>query len=180
MVFDFSLLNEQTTDKFIDFISHELYHLIGARHRIKSNFTYELPMQVFLSSVQEEAIADLIDKTNKYSLNEEYLNSNEFKTAILKIEKLNEYLSAGKDEKDMQMLFIEFGENGGHIPGRFMGMIIKKYNSLDMVLKKQFNPYFFVLAYNKSAKKWNEENILQIRTFDNKALRNIKKTCKKM
>jgi predicted SprT family Zn-dependent metalloprotease len=178
--YDFTLFENQNEEEFAKLCSHELYHLIGLRYRKKINFNYSKPIQVLLGSIQEEAIADQIDKSKKYILNKDYINSEEFKTSISKIKNLNEYLAKEINEKDMQTLFTEFGQNGGHIPGRFMGMSISKNDKMKVVLKKQFNPYYFILAYNKSAEKWNRENEIKFPIFEKKSLQKIKISCSEM
>jgi hypothetical protein len=45
-----------------------------------------------------------------------------------------------------------FGKNGGHVPGRFMGLVIKKAGLLQMHIDTVEDPFSFVFTYNKAAK----------------------------
>jgi len=65
-----------------------------------------------------------------------------------------------------------FGRNGGHIPGRFMGMVINKAGLLQKHLAAVENPISFIMTYNEAAKKngkkypvFSKESIAYLQKF---------------
>jgi hypothetical protein len=46
-----------------------------------------------------------------------------------------------------------FGKNGGHIPGRFMGMAIMNSGLLQDHLESVEDPVSFIITYNEAVKK---------------------------
>jgi hypothetical protein len=163
--------------KFGLLAAHEGFHAIVSSafmQRIKKNIDYNLPsvnLLFFLENISEEGIADLIDKPlllqKRSPVYEQLvkLTSNDAiksKKYIKKIDSLlmSSYTSESVLEKfkSFSDLANNYGENGGHIPGRFMGMTIKKAGLLDKQIPEIENPISFFILYNKAASKLKQDN----------------------
>ena len=151
--------------------AHEAFHSIvsiGFQQALKKGIdvnTPEFNLLYFLQNISEEGIADLIDKplllqnnspvyneTKKLVENDESLSINYIKKidsllkgALSNVNSLNEY-------KNFTQLANIYGQNGGHIPGRFMGLIIKDGGILEKHISSVQNPISFFLSYNNAAK----------------------------
>ena len=159
------------TYKFGLLAAHEAFHSIvsvGFQQTLKKDIDFNTPefnLLYFLQNISEEGIADLIDKplllqnnspvyneTKKLVENDESLSINYIikidsllKSAISNVNSLNEY-------KNFTQLANMYGQNGGHIPGRFMGLIIKDGGMLEQHISLVQNPISFFLSYNNAAK----------------------------
>lgn len=52
----------------------------------------------------------------------------------------------------------QFGKNGGHIPGRFMGLVIQEDGTLNTQIQSIENPIAFFINYNKAARILQKKN----------------------
>lgn len=152
--------------------AHEAFHSIvsmGFQQSLKKDIDFknsEFNLLFFLQNISEEGIADLIDKPlllhknsplynetkalveNDETLSITYINKIDslLKSALINVNSLNEY-------KSFAQLANIYGQNGGHIPGRFMGLLIKEGGMLENHISYVQNPISFFLCYNTSAKK---------------------------
>lgn len=74
----------------------------------------------------------------------------------------------------------KFGSNGGHIPGRFMGSVIKDSGLLHKHLQEVENPVSFFLTYNEAVKAlgkkypvFSMESIKYLQTLKKKYLKEM-------
>ncbi len=152
--------------------AHEAFHAIVSvsfQNKIKPGIDYNSPdfnLLYFLENISEEGIADLIDKpllSEKQSpfydeLKELVAHDNELsKQYITRLDSLltaaNISDSALNHYSNFSLMANAFGKNGGHIPGRYMGLVIQKNGLLPLHLQNVEDPISFILTYNDAAKK---------------------------
>lgn len=155
--------------KFGLLAAHEAFHAVVSvafQQKLKPNANYDAAdfnLLYFLEIVSEEGIADLIDKPlllqKRSPLYTEVkaLVANDEVIAVASIKKLDSVLTlANSNEAIIQQyksfsdLANAFGKNGGHIPGRFMGNLIKASGLLPTHLERVEDPVSFVTVYNKA------------------------------
>lgn len=128
----------------------------------------------YLEIVSEEGIADLIDKeilsTTSSPLAQEIreLRKDEAAKAKRIIHQVDSLLANSQGRLNFLTLN-NIMENGGHIPGRYMGEKIKEANLLDEYTKHTGNPFQFFYLYHKAV-----ENKPSIPKFSNESIAYIK------
>jgi hypothetical protein len=168
------LLHSYTIDKYKLGLmaAHEAFHSIVSiafQQRLKPDIDYNAPsfnLLYFLQNVSEEGIADLIDKplllqkSSPLYSELRQLTAGDEALSISLIKKLDSVLTlANRSEQillqynDFTALTNMFGRNGGHVPGRFMGSIIKKAGLLQTHINTVEDPVSFLLTYNAAVKK---------------------------
>ncbi|RYZ26625.1 MAG: hypothetical protein EOO10_15020 [Chitinophagaceae bacterium] len=168
------LLHAYTIDKykFGLLAAHEAFHAVVSvafQQKLKSDIDYsaaDFNLLYFIQNVAEEGIADLIDKpillqTNSPVYKEvKQLTEGDESPSIILIKKLDSVLTlANRSDQALQQysdftaLASAFGKNGGHVPGRFMGDVIKKAGLLPTHIDAVENPFSFLLTYSEAAKK---------------------------
>lgn len=166
-VFNSALQTALLPADVIDIITaHEAYHTItsgifNARYSRAFNGAeltdHEQQLLWYLEIVAEEGMADLVDKpilaSRKTGLSDEYnrLRENEYSRAQQKISLLDSLLAAGANNKFSAFNVSSVLENGGHIPGRYMALQIRKANFNDY-LKHTGNPFQFFYHYQDAVK----------------------------
>jgi len=152
--------------------AHEAFHSVVSvafLQKLKKDIDYSAPdfnLLYFLQNVAEEGIADLIDKplllqTNSPLYKEvKQLTAGDESLSITLIKRLDSVLTlANRSEKVLRQysgfaaLASAFGKNGGHVPGRFMGNVIKKAGLLQTHIDAVEDPVSFLLTYNEAAKQ---------------------------
>ena len=167
------LLHSYTIDqyKFGLLAAHEAFHAVVSvafQQKLKRGIDYSAPdfnLLYFLQNVAEEGIADLIDKplllqTNSPLYREvKQLTAGDESLSNALLKRLDSVLTlANRSDQILQQysgfaaLANAFGKNGGHVPGRFMGLVIKKAGLLQMHIDTVEDPFSFVFTYNKAAK----------------------------
>ncbi len=151
--------------------AHEAFHSIVStafQQALKKGIDFNSPefnLLYFLQNISEEGIADLIDKpllllntSPLYNETKALVENDELKS-INYIQKIDSLLkSASLDSnslneyKNFTQLANMYGQNGGHIPGRFMGLAIKEGGMLENHISPIQNPISFFLNYNNAAK----------------------------
>jgi hypothetical protein len=119
-----------------------------------------------LQAINEEGIADLIDKPRLMQQSSpmyaevKKLTENDESISIAKIKKLDSLLTlAFKTETVIEQYqgFAAFanayGKNGGHIPGRFMGAVIQESGILKNHVESIEDPISYMISYNDAVKK---------------------------
>lgn len=158
--------------KFGLLAAHEAFHAIVSiafQQSLKPTIDYNDPgfnLLYFLQNVSEEGIADLIDKplllqkaspvyqevsqltNNDEALSIKYINSLD---SLLRIALASEKVM--QDYNSFTDFANAFAKDGGHIPGRFMGMVIMKSGLLQNHLEAVEDPVSFIVTYNESVKK---------------------------
>jgi hypothetical protein len=186
------LLHSYTIDKFKFGLlaAHEAFHSvvsIAFQQKLKKEIDYNAPdfnLLYFLQNVAEEGIADLIDKPLLLQANSplhrelKQLTAGDESLSIALIKRLDSVLtSANRSDQILRQysgfaaLANAFGKNGGHVPGRFMGMVIKKTGLLQTHIDAVEDPFSFVLTYNEAAKK----NSKKYPSFSKESVQYLKK-----
>ena len=159
--------------KFGLLAAHEAFHAIVSSafmQKLKKNIDYNLPsvnLLFFFENISEEGIADLIDKPLLLQKNSPVYDQL-VKLTFHDVVKSQKYIrmidsllmNASTSDQPFQKFnsFSDiangYGENGGHIPGRFMGLVIKKAGLLDKQIQKIEDPisFFYLQRSSKYAK----------------------------
>ena len=157
--------------------AHEAFHAIVSvsfQNKMKPGIDYnnaDFNLLYFLENISEEGIADLIDKPLLSEKQSPFYNdvkelvaddSELSKRYITKLDSLftaaNISDSALKHFSNFSLIANAFGKNGGHIPGRYMGLVIQKSGLLPLHIKDVEDPISFILTYNDAAKKSLKKN----------------------
>jgi len=164
---DLNLIYKKTESQRINFLAHELFH--NYREYFENhNFNYKTDLNYILDMIQNEGIADLIDKNNGYKsyFTEQGKLSEQGEIFI------NLYHDAPNDLERLQDLVIKYSNKeisetkmidklmnivkyNGHPIGFYMANQIVKAGYQNQMLKTFYNPYKFYDLYNKAAKKNN-------------------------
>lgn len=162
---DFNLIYKQTEQQRIEFLAHEFFHNYRRKYE-NHDFNYKCDLNYCIDMIQNEGIADMIDKTQGYEkYYSEVLNSPE----LLEI-MVNLYSQAEKDLEKLQNLIYKYSKDeisetkmvdelleivkfNGHPIGFFMANQIVKAGYKNEMLKTFHNPYEFYSLYNKAAKE---------------------------
>jgi len=169
-VFNSTLQTAHLKVNDIDLITaHEAYHTIvnsifmhKFEHIFAKNGNDTLQNQQnllwYLQIVAEEGIADLIDKpklntdTSPLGIEFKKLRINEIENAERRIRQLDSLLSSSESGKLNFLDLSKLLENGGHIPGRYMGLKIQFANLINGYRKFTGNPFRFIYSYNEAVK----------------------------
>ena len=168
---DFNLIYKITEKQRIDFLAHEFFHNYREKYE-NHDFNYKSDLNFCIDMIQNEGIADQIDKTEGY---EKYYTDvvelpemvetmvNLYNQAEEDLERLhNSILKYSKEkisEKEMVDELIEIVKFNGHPIGFFMANHIVSAGYKNEMLKTFYNPYEFFNLYNKAAK---EQNLFQL------------------
>ena len=184
--------------KFGILTSHEAIHAIVSvafQKKLIENINYSSPefnLFYFLENISEEGIADLIDKpileqknSPVYeSVNE--LRKNDTILSIMYIKRMDSLFTISNTSDSLlnkyssfNDLANQFGKNGGHIPGRFMGLVIKEGGTLNAQIQSIENPIAFFLNYNQAANKlkkkkyplFSDASIAYLKKLENKMMK---------
>lgn len=157
--------------KFGALASHEAFHAIVSvafQQKLKESIDYNSPeftLLYLMENVSEEGIADLIDKPilgqkgSPVYNTVKYLRNNDTALSIMYLQRIDSLLTLVSASDSLlgsytfQRLSDQFGKNGGHIPGRFMGLVIKEGGLLDDQIQSVEDPVSFYLNYNRAAIK---------------------------
>lgn len=164
---DFNLIYKQTEQQRIEFLAHEFFHNYRRKYE-DHDFNYKCDLNYCIDMIQNEGIADMIDKTQGYEkYYSEVLNSPE----LLEI-MVNLFNQAEKDLENLQNLIYQYSKDeisetkmvdelleivkfNGHPIGFFMANQIVKAGYKNEMLKTFNNPHEFYSLYNKAAKELN-------------------------
>jgi hypothetical protein len=162
---DFNLIYKETEKQRIDFLAHEFFHNYREKYE-NHNFNYKNYMNHCVDMIQNEGIADLIDKTEGYK---KYFTDTGESPEITEIWE-NLYHQAPNDLERLQNLMLKYSKNdmsekdmenelddiirfNGHPIGLFMAGHIVSAGYKNELLISFYNPYEFFNLYNKAAKK---------------------------
>ena len=168
---DFNLVYKITEEQRIDFLAHELFHNYRENYE-NHDFNYKSDLNFCIDMIQNEGIADMIDKTEGYE---------KYYTYVIELPEMveimtNLYNQAEEDLEKLQNSIIRYSENeisenemvddiieivkfNGHPIGFFMASQIVKAGYKNEMLITFNNPYKFYCLYNKAAK---EQNLFQL------------------
>ncbi len=168
---DCNFIYKQTEKQRIEFLAHEFFHNFRRMYE-NHDFNYKCDLNYCIDMIQNEGIADMIDKTQGYKkYYSEVLDSPElveimvnlYNQAEKDLEKLQNIIySYSKDEisetktVDMMLEIVKFN---GHPIGFFMANQIVRAGYKNEMLKTFYNPYKFYSLYNKAAK---EQDLFQL------------------
>ena len=152
--------------------SHEAIHAIVSiafAQRLAKNVDQNSPefnLLSFMENISEEGIADLIDKQILQQKNSPVyetvneLRKNDTLLSIRYIKSLDSLFTISNTTDSLLNKYNnfsgfanQFGKNGAHIPGRFMGLVIKEGGKLNAQIQSIEDPVAFFLNYNEAAKK---------------------------
>ena len=152
--------------------SHEAIHAIVSvafQKKLIDNINYNSPefnLLYLMENISEEGVADLIDKTILAQKNSPVyetvneLRKNDTILSIMYIKRIDSLFTVSNTSDSLLNKYSsfnhfanQFGKNGGHIPGRFMGLVIKEGGTLDAQIQSIENPIAFFLNYNQAANK---------------------------
>jgi hypothetical protein len=162
---DFNLIYKKTEEQRVDFLAHEFFH--NYRELFEDHeFNYKNYLNYFIDAIQNEGIADLIDKTEGYGkyfagtgeppeMVETWINL--YNQAPEDLERLhNLILQYSKDEiseQEMEAEIQDIVRFNGHPIGFFMANQIVYAGFKSELLETFYNPYEFYSLYNKAAKQ---------------------------
>ena len=168
---DFNLIYKKTEEQRADFLAHELFHNYREMY-VNQDFNYKNYINYFIDAIQNEGIADLIDKTEGY---EKYFTDAEespetvetwvnlYDTAQEDLERVHnlimQYAKNEISEKEMEKEIQKIVRYNGHPIGFFMANHIVSAGYRNEMLKTFYNPYEFYSLYNKVAK---EQHLFQL------------------
>jgi len=164
---DFNLINKMAEEQRINFLAHEFFH--NYREKFENHdFNHKCDLNYGIDMIQNEGIADMIDKTDGYKnyytkvIQEPELAEimvSLYKQAPEDLGKLqNMILKYSKDEVSENELideWIEIVKFNGHAIGFFMANQIEKAGYENEMLETFYNPYAFFALYTRAAKKQN-------------------------
>ena len=162
---DFNLIYQMTEEQRINFLAHEYFHNYR-RYFENNNFNHKNDLNFCIDMIQNEGIADQIDKANGFV---NYYNN------VLKSPELAEvmkilYSRAQEDLEAFQNAIVQYSQgkisedeavdrildvykyNGHHIGCYMSDQIIKAGFNVEMI-SAFYKPFEFYYIYNKAAKK---------------------------
>ena len=163
---DLNLIYKKTEEQRVNFLAHEFFHDYRERH-VNYDY-YKNDLFFIIDAIQDEGIADLIDKNEGYK---------KFFTDIGELPEMIEswislYGQAQEDLEKLQNLTLKFAQGEiskddvgdkvleivkyrGHPIGFFMANTIVNAGYKSEMVKSFYNPYEFYRLYNKAAEKQN-------------------------
>jgi hypothetical protein len=165
IIADLNLIYSQSEEQRIELIAHEYFH--NYRERFENHeFNYKCDLNYMIDMIQNEGIADMIDKTEGY----EKHYSNDFYEPDLSTIMVELYNSAEKDLKRLHNLVIEYSQNeiskdsmvdslleivkfNGHPIGFYMSNQIVNAGYRKQMIETFYDPFEFYKLYNMAAKK---------------------------
>lgn len=164
---DFNLIYKMTEQQRIDFLAHEYFHNYR-RYFENHDFNYKCDLNFMIDMIQNEGIADQIDKSRGYEtyylevvkspeLSEIMMNLyNQAEDDLEKIQNVVvRYSKSEINENDMIDEILEVYKFNGHAIGLYMSNQIIKAGYRKELTKTFYNPYEFYKLYNSSAMKNN-------------------------
>ena len=160
---DFNLLYKKTEEQRIDFLAHEFFH--NYREYFENHdFNYKNDLNYMLDMIQNEGIADLIDKHEGYkkyfTKNGELTETGEIFVSLYNqaqndLEKLHnliiKYSRDKTTENEMIEEMLKVYKFNGHAIGFYMANQIVKAGYRKKMIKTFYNPYEFYKLYNLAA-----------------------------
>jgi hypothetical protein len=181
---DLNFIYKKTESQRIDFLAHELFHNYR-EYSENHDFNYKSDLNHILDMIQNEGIADLIDKSEGYKSyfteNGELSELGEIFTDLYNnvqndmeiLQDLVVKYSNGKiSENKMIDGLMEVVKYNGHPIGFYMANQIVRAGYQNQMLKTFYDPYEFYSLYNKVAK---EQNLFQ---FNNEFMVYLKEITK--
>lgn len=160
---DLNFTYKRTTQENARFLAHEMFHAYRG-YLYNKEFISSSPALKALSRVQNEGIADLIDKDSlQSSINDpsipkeivkQYVDTHNNTPALL--QKLDTttiaYLKGDVTEAELASMASNLFLFDGHANGYYMASLIKQHGFLSEITENPANPVVFAKAYNKAAR----------------------------
>lgn len=160
---DFNLIYKMTEQQRIDFLAHEYFHNYR-RNFENHDFNYKCDLNFMLDMIQNEGIADQIDKSQGYdSYYSEVIKSPELTTIMVNLynqaeddlEKIQNIISRYSNDEITENVMIdellEVYKFNGHAIGFYMSNQIVKAGYRNEMIETFYNPYKFFKLYNLAA-----------------------------
>jgi hypothetical protein len=164
---DFNLIYKLTEEQRINFLAHEFFHNYREKYE-NHDFNYKCDLNSGIDMIQNEGIADMIDKTRGYKQYYVYMSEapemaevmvdlyNQAQGDMEKLQRLIlKYAKGEIPEKEMIDNWLEIVKYNGHPIGFFMANQIVEAGHKNRMLATFYNPYEFFSLYNEAAKKMN-------------------------
>lgn len=160
---DLNLIYNMTEQQRIDFIAHEFFHSYRG-YLENHDFNYKNDLNFMLDMIQNEGIADQIDKSKSYDYYFSEVSKSPtseimiqlYNQAETDLEKIHDivmsYALNQISEDEMIDKLIEVYKFNGHAIGFYMSNQIVKAGYEDEMVKNFYNPYKFYSLYNLAAK----------------------------
>lgn len=163
LLIDFNFIYELTEQQRINFLAHEYFHNYR-RYFENNDFNYKCDLNFMLDMIQNEGIADQIDKSQGYeSYYSEIIKSTELTNIMV-----NLYNQAEDDLEKVQNIIIRYSKDeitenrmvdellevykfNGHAIGFYMSNQIVKAGYRKEMIETFYNPYEFYKLYNLAA-----------------------------
>lgn len=160
---DLNFTYKRTTEENARFLAHEMFHAYRG-YLYNEELVNSSPAIKALSRVQNEGIADLIDKESLESaiddplvpkeIVKQYVDTYNNTPALL--QKLDTttiaYLKGDVKEAEFKSIANNLFLFDGHANGYYMASLIKRHGFLSEITENPANPVVFARTYNKAAK----------------------------
>lgn len=162
---DFNLLFQLNETQRINFLAHEFFHNYREKFE-RHEFNYQNYLNFFIDAIQNEGIADQIDKTQGYQ--QFFTDAGEspemvanwvelYDQAPNDLERLHQlvlrYATGEITEKEVEVAIQEIVRYNGHPIGFYMSNQIADSGKRSAMLQSFHNPYEFYCLYNSVAKE---------------------------
>lgn len=160
---DLNMVYKLSEDARVDFIAHEFFHNIRRLFE-NHNFNHKNDLNFMLDMIQNEGIADQIDKSRGYDYYFSVVNKSSISETMIQLyyqaetdlEKIHniilEYAEDKLSEDEMVDKLLEVYKYNGHAIGFYMSSQIVKAGLKKEMIKNFYNPYKFYELYNIAAK----------------------------
>lgn len=166
VLIDFNLIYKMNETQRIDFLAHEFFHVYRT-HFENHDFNYANDINFALDMIQNEGIADQIDKFMGYE--QYYFSSVDFDSQVAE-ELVTLYDNAENDIEYLQDVVMQYVNNqidmdvcvdkileiykyNGHALGFYMSNQIVKAGFKEEMIKEFYNPYRFFELYSLALHK---------------------------
>lgn len=165
IIVDLNLIYRQTEEQRVELIAHEYFHNYRTRFE-NHDFNYKCDLNYMIDMIQNEGIADMIDKSSGY---ENYYSNKFFESDLAGImvelynkseedlERLNDliikYSKKEISEDSMVDGLIEIVKFNGHPIGFYMSNQIVSAGYRKQMIETFNDPFEFYKLYNMAAKK---------------------------
>lgn len=158
IVIDLSLTYQSDHEGVVKFIAHEFHH----NYRMLKSKQYESPLMIKLNGIQQEGIADLIDKEKPPlesllslpkslvdAYNQDYLKATENLKKLDSVSQL--YFEKKMDDLELKKQLNGIVGFGGHTLGIYMSFLINERLGKEIMIETYDNPIRFFEIYNEVA-----------------------------
>jgi hypothetical protein len=164
IVVDFNLMYKDP-DGITDLLAHEMFHTYRM-NLVRNVLALRNPIVAQLDRLQEEGIADMIDKSGDPTIELERLGYPEEVVAfyrdvfgntsamLAEFDRITvSYLDGELTEEELSSKMRDYFPIGGHPNGYFITRMLERHGLLDEAIEHFADPVAFIHLYNKAAEK---------------------------